>query len=145
MLNKKVLPQIAVYLGVTKKKPIFVLEFVPDPAKPNGYLRWGEPMEMTVVKDEEENPGPGSFVQMLHNFEHRSTPEGFQPEELSEEMEQQLRARRRVAMTLEAFGKINIYPTRHHPGGSGYGNPREGVRGNQRLSDFELVTLARSL
>ena len=145
MLNKKALPQIAVYLGNTKKKPIYTLEFVTDPSKPNGYLRWGDPVEMTIVKDEEENPGPGRLVEMLTQFEQRTTPEDYQPEPLPEELEQELSNRRRIAMTLEAFGKILIYPTRHHPGGSGYGSPREGVRGNRTMSDFQLVSLARSL
>ncbi len=145
MLKQKALPQIAVYLGNTKKKPIYALEFVNDPSKPNGYLRWGDPVEMTIVKDEDENPGPGRLVEMLNAFEQRAAPENYQPEPLPEDLEQELNNRRRIALSLEAFGKILLYPTRHYPGGSGYGSPREGVRGNITMSDFQLVSLARSL
>ena len=136
-------PMIALYLGATKKKPVLALKLFQDPQRPTASLPWGEPIELTVSKDEED-AGPGSLIKLLLD-EPVKAPADYSPSPLPEEMEQTLANRRRIAVVLEAFGKILLFPSNHHPGGGGYGTPREGVRGDKRMSDYQLVQLARSL
>ena len=138
----KAQPMIALYLGATKKKPIFALKLIQNPKIPPAGFPWGQPVEVTVDKNDETAPGP--LMQMLYE-DPIMLPDGYEPEPLSEEVEQALSMRRRIGVTAEPFGKILLYPTSHNAGGGGYGNMREGLYGVRRLSDFELIQLARSL
>lgn len=142
MKKKPASPQLAVYLGNLRKDPIYALEFAQNPDNPESVLRWGEPTELVVDKGAE---GPGRIVEMLKAFERREIPDDYEAPGLSDENEALLGNRRRIAVVLEPFGRILLYPSRHYEGGTGYGTPREGTRGNVRMSDFELLKLARSL
>lgn len=134
---------LALYLGATKKKPIIVLKQVQNPNHPTAGLPWGEPMELTVTKDDEAT-GPGKLIELLL-ADPLSVDKDYEPQTLADDLEEEMARRRRIIVRLESFGKVLLFPSNHHPGGGGYGTPREGVQGDKRMSDFELVQLARSL
>lgn len=139
-MSPKARPMIAIYLGATKKKPIVAVKLVQDPTSVNRGLPVGEPVEMAISLDDEGS----RLVEMLAAEPH-SMPEDYEAPEPNPEHESLMARRRRIAVVQEAFGKLLLYPSAHHPGGGGYGSPREGVRGDKRMTDSELVKLARSL
>ena len=134
---------IALYLGATKKKPVIVLKQVQDPTRPTVGLPWGEPLEMAMPKDD-EGTGPGKLIELLL-ADPDTVGADYEPPALSDEVEEVLANRKRIIVRLENFGKILLFPSSHHPGGGGYGTPREGIHGDKRMSDYELLSLARSL
>lgn len=134
---------IALYLGATKKKPIIVMKQVQDPNRPTVGLPWGEPMELEAPTSGEDE-GPGKLMELLL-ADPAAVGKDYEPPTLADEVEEVLASRRRIIVRLEAFGRLLLFPSSHHPGGGGYGTPREGIHGDKRMSDFELVKLARSL